>query len=48
MGAQRRFVNDAAHELRSPLTGVRAVLEVAQRRPDQMAVSVDAQTASGG
>ncbi|MCB1001701.1 MAG: HAMP domain-containing histidine kinase [Acidimicrobiales bacterium] len=42
VGAQRRFVNDAAHELRSPLTGVRAVLEVAQRRPDQMAVSVDA------
>lgn len=40
--AQRRFTSDAAHELRSPLAGVRAVLEVAQRQPERMPASVDA------
>ena len=40
--AQRRFTSDAAHELRSPLAGMRAVLEVAQRQPDRMPASVDA------
>ncbi|MBI4885016.1 MAG: HAMP domain-containing protein [Actinobacteria bacterium] len=33
--SQRRFVSDAAHELRSPLTGIRATLEVAMRSPEQ-------------
>lgn len=33
--AQRRFVSDAAHELRSPLTGLRATFELAQRDPDR-------------
>jgi signal transduction histidine kinase len=41
VGAQRRFTSDAAHELRSPLTGVRATLEVAQRQPDRAAPAID-------
>jgi signal transduction histidine kinase len=32
--AQRAFVADAAHELRSPLTAIRTQLEVARRHPD--------------
>ncbi|MFG1781495.1 ATP-binding protein [Rhodococcus oryzae] len=32
--AQRRFVSDASHELRSPLATVAAALELAQGRPD--------------
>src|SRR5437868_1561926 len=31
---ERRFVADAAHELRSPLTNIRAQLEVALGHPD--------------
>ncbi len=31
--AQRRFVSDAAHELRSPLTNLRGTIEVTLRRP---------------
>ena len=33
--AQRRFVSDASHELRSPLTSMRAQLEVALAHPDR-------------
>lgn len=32
--AQRRFVSDASHELRSPLAAISAALELAQHRPD--------------
>jgi signal transduction histidine kinase len=32
---QRQFVSDASHELRSPLTSMRANLEVALRNPDR-------------
>ena len=38
--AQRRFTSDAAHELRSPLAGMRAVLEVGQRTPERAVESV--------
>ncbi|MYR55527.1 HAMP domain-containing protein [Streptomyces sp. SID625] len=41
---QRRFVADAAHELRSPLTTVRTRLEIAARRPG----STDAQNLATG
>jgi len=36
---QRRFVADAAHELRSPLTAMRAQLEVLLRHPDGSAAA---------
>ncbi len=39
--AQRRFASDAAHELRSPLAGVRATLEVARGKPDVADVAID-------
>jgi two-component system OmpR family sensor kinase len=35
--AQRRFVTDAAHELRSPLTNLRGTIEVTLRRPRTVA-----------
>jgi signal transduction histidine kinase len=34
--AQRRFVSDASHELRSPLATITAGLELAHRRPDML------------
>lgn len=40
--AQRRFVSDAAHELRSPLAGTRATLELAQRDPQRADEAIDA------
>ena len=32
--AQQRFVSDASHELRAPLTAIQANLEILERRPD--------------
>lgn len=32
--SQRRFVSDASHELRSPITAIRATMEVAAANPD--------------
>lgn len=34
--AQRRFVSDASHELRSPLAAISAALDLAQHRPDML------------
>jgi signal transduction histidine kinase len=34
--AQRRFVSDASHELRSPLATITAALELAQVRPEEL------------
>jgi signal transduction histidine kinase len=34
--AQRQFISDASHELRSPITATQATLEVAQRDPDNV------------
>ncbi|MFF3212952.1 sensor histidine kinase [Streptomyces sp. NPDC002886] len=39
---QNRFIADAAHELRSPVTGLRTVLEVAVARPGRPAALGDA------
>jgi two-component system OmpR family sensor kinase/two-component system sensor histidine kinase QseC len=33
-GAQRAFISDAAHELRSPLTALRLQLQLLDRAPD--------------
>jgi two-component system OmpR family sensor kinase len=42
--AQRRFVADAAHELRSPLTNLRGTIEVTLRRPRSVAEYQEALT----
>lgn len=34
--AQRRFISDASHELRSPLAAISAALELAHNRPDML------------
>lgn len=44
---ERRFTDDAAHELRSPLTGIKThlqVLRLASSKPDQQAMSAQALT----
>ena len=45
--AQRAFVADAAHELRSPLTAVRLQLQLLDRAPDEPA-RLEARTRLGG
>ena len=37
LGAQRAFVSDAAHELRSPLTALKLQMQLLQRAPDDAA-----------
>jgi two-component system OmpR family sensor kinase/two-component system sensor histidine kinase QseC len=37
LGAQRAFVADAAHELRSPLTALKLQMQILQRAPDEAA-----------
>ena len=43
--AQRRFASDAAHELRSPLAGVRATLEVSLGKPASADAAIEASIA---
>jgi signal transduction histidine kinase len=38
-GAQRRFVSDASHELRSPLNTITTALEVSEHHPDAMSTT---------
>lgn len=40
INAQRRFVSDSAHELRSPLAGLRATLELAEADPTRSPTAV--------
>jgi len=40
-GAQQRFVADASHELRAPLTGIQGNLELPRRPPDMPAADRD-------
>ncbi len=43
--AQKRFVSDSAHELKSPLAGIRATLELAQPDPARQQRAIDASIA---
>lgn len=47
LGAQRAFVSDAAHELRSPLTALKLQMQLLRRAPDEAArtAAVEALTA---
>jgi two-component system OmpR family sensor kinase/two-component system sensor histidine kinase QseC len=45
--AQRAFISDAAHELRSPLTALRLQLQLLDRAPDE-AARLEARTRLGG
>lgn len=40
LAAQQRFASDAAHELRSPLSGIRTSLELAALHPDRSAAAL--------
>lgn len=48
LGAQRAFVADAAHELRSPLTALKLQMQLLQRAPDDAARAEAAQALTAG
>jgi len=48
LGAQRAFVADAAHELRSPLTALKLQMQLLQRAPDADARAQAAQALNAG
>ena len=48
LGAQRAFVADAAHELRSPLTALKLQMQLLQRAPDDAARAQAAQALNAG
>jgi len=48
LGAQRAFVADAAHELRSPLTALKLQMQMLQRAPDEPARHEAAHALSAG
>ena len=48
LGAQRAFVADAAHELRSPLTALKLQMQMLQRAPDEPARQDAARALSAG
>lgn len=48
LGAQRAFVADAAHELRSPLTALKLQMQLLQRAPDDAARQAATQALTAG
>ena len=48
LAAQRHFVGDAAHELRSPLTALKLQVQVLRRAPDDLARDAAAQALNAG
>jgi len=48
LAAQRHFVSDAAHELRSPLTALKLQVQVLRRAPDEAARDAAAQALTAG
>jgi signal transduction histidine kinase len=48
LGAQRAFVSDAAHELRSPLTALRLQMQLLKRAPDDAARTVAVEALNAG
>jgi len=48
LGAQRAFVSDAAHELRSPLTALKLQMQLLRRAPDDAARGAAAEALNAG
>ena len=48
LGAQRAFVSDAAHELRSPLTALKLQMQLLRRSPDEEARSAAIEALNAG
>ena len=48
VGQEKRFLNDAAHQLRTPLAGLKAQLDVAMTEPDPLAVRARLEKVNAG
>lgn len=48
LGAQRAFVSDAAHELRSPLTALKLQMQLLRRAPDEAARAAAVESLNAG